>query len=151
MVIPEESGELDQGEVEDELDDEAKRGITYQIKKNKGLTKFKRKELRNPRVKHRMKFRKAVIRRKGQVIITLIFLVQTSQIVYRFESSGRKCRNMVENYLESRLLLRKVSNLNKLYFLPKMLFIALLMTKKNDARSGISKKQLLPSAPPTKS
>lgn len=44
-----------------------KRGITYQIAKNKGLTPRRKKELRNPRVKNRMKFRKAKIRRKGQV------------------------------------------------------------------------------------
>ena len=41
--------------------------LLFQIEKNKGLTAKKRKELRNPRVKHRMKFKKAKIRRKGQV------------------------------------------------------------------------------------
>lgn len=46
-----------------------KRGITYQIAKNKGLTPRRKKELRNPRVKNRMKYRKAKIRRKGQVRI----------------------------------------------------------------------------------
>ncbi|ODM99131.1 Something about silencing protein 10 [Orchesella cincta] len=44
-----------------------KRGINYTIAKNKGLTPYRKKELRNPRVKHRMKFRKATVRRKGQV------------------------------------------------------------------------------------
>ncbi|KAF0756338.1 something about silencing protein 10 [Aphis craccivora] len=44
-----------------------KRGITYQIAKNKGLTPRRKKELRNPRVKNRMKYRKAKIRRKGQI------------------------------------------------------------------------------------
>ena len=44
-----------------------KRGINYQISKNKGLTPHRPKEQRNPRVKHRMKFRKATIRRKGAV------------------------------------------------------------------------------------
>merc|ERR1712071_682609 len=39
-----------------------KRGINYQISKNKGLTPHRPKEQRNPRVKHRMKFRKATIR-----------------------------------------------------------------------------------------
>ncbi len=39
----------------------------FQIAKNKGLTPKRKKELRNPRVKHRMKYRKAKIRRKGQV------------------------------------------------------------------------------------
>ncbi|KAL3867582.1 hypothetical protein ACJMK2_040466 [Sinanodonta woodiana] len=46
---------------------DSKRAITYQIAKNKGLTAKKSKELRNPRVKHRMKYRKAKIRRKGQI------------------------------------------------------------------------------------
>jgi len=46
-----------------------KRGITYQIAKNKGLTPRRKKELRNPRVKNRMKYRKAKIRRKGQVCL----------------------------------------------------------------------------------
>lgn len=54
-------------EQEDEEEEGGKRAITYQIEKNKGLTPHKKKELRNPRVKHRMKFRKAKIRRRGQV------------------------------------------------------------------------------------
>ncbi|XP_035204811.1 something about silencing protein 10-like, partial [Stegodyphus dumicola] len=44
-----------------------KRIITYQIAKNKGLVPHRKKEYRNPRVRHRMKYRKAKIRRKGQV------------------------------------------------------------------------------------
>ncbi|GMF21427.1 unnamed protein product [Phytophthora fragariaefolia] len=44
-----------------------KRGATYQIMKNKGLKAHKSKLNRNPRVKKRMQYRKAVIRRKGQV------------------------------------------------------------------------------------
>lgn len=48
---------------------DVKRGITYQIAKNKGLTPRRKKELRNPRVKNRMKYRKAKIRRKGQVCL----------------------------------------------------------------------------------
>lgn len=59
----------------EELDDQnemiqgedEKRAITYQIAKNKGLTPYRKKELRNPRVKHRNKYRKAKIRRKGAV------------------------------------------------------------------------------------
>ncbi|XP_041480309.1 something about silencing protein 10-like [Lytechinus variegatus] len=61
-------GDLDEeGEEDEEEDGDEKRAITYQISKNKGLTAYRRKELRNPRVKNRMKFRKAKIRRKGQV------------------------------------------------------------------------------------
>ncbi|NXE08382.1 SAS10 protein, partial [Lophotis ruficrista] len=48
-------------------DPNKKRGVTYQIIKNKGLTPKRRKIDRNPRVKHREKFRRAKIRRKGQV------------------------------------------------------------------------------------
>ncbi|XP_055911342.1 something about silencing protein 10 [Eupeodes corollae] len=55
-----EEGEEDEGDAE-------RRGITYQIAKNKGLMPHRKKELRNPRVKHRSKFRKALIRRKGAV------------------------------------------------------------------------------------
>ncbi|XP_012536854.1 something about silencing protein 10 [Monomorium pharaonis] len=49
------------------VNEEAKRAITYQIAKNRGLTPYRKKELRNPRVKHRNKYRKAKIRRKGAV------------------------------------------------------------------------------------
>lgn len=55
-------------EGDDELaDGEERREITYQMMKNKGLTPHRKKELRNPRVKHRNKFRRALIRRKGAV------------------------------------------------------------------------------------
>ncbi|KOC68829.1 Something about silencing protein 10 [Habropoda laboriosa] len=49
------------------IENEGKRAITYQIAKNKGLTPYRKKEQRNPRVKHRNKYRKAKIRRKGAV------------------------------------------------------------------------------------
>ncbi|XP_049873127.1 something about silencing protein 10 [Pectinophora gossypiella] len=54
-----------QGQVTEEVGD--KREITYQIAKNKGLTPHRKKEQRNPRVKHKLKYRKAKIRRKGAV------------------------------------------------------------------------------------
>ncbi|KAM7353327.1 UTP3 small subunit processome component Sas10 [Cochliomyia hominivorax] len=57
--IGEEEGEEEEGE--------SRRGITYQIAKNKGLMPHRKKEQRNPRVKHRGKYRKALIRRKGAV------------------------------------------------------------------------------------
>nr|CCA22680.1 conserved hypothetical protein [Albugo laibachii Nc14] len=44
-----------------------KRGATHQIVKNKGLKAHKSKLNRNPRVKKRMQYEKAVIRRRGQV------------------------------------------------------------------------------------
>ncbi|KAH8244875.1 hypothetical protein KR032_001769 [Drosophila birchii] len=64
-----EEDEDDEDEDEEEEDDEAsnRRGITYQMAKNKGLTPHRKKELRNPRVKHRGKYRKALIRRRGAV------------------------------------------------------------------------------------
>ncbi|OQV15174.1 putative Something about silencing protein 10 [Hypsibius exemplaris] len=57
----------DQDEAADEDEPRAKRKVTYQIEKNKGTTPYRKKEYRNPRVKHRMKYRKAQISRKGQV------------------------------------------------------------------------------------
>lgn len=39
-----------------ELGPDGKRQITYQIQKNKGLTPHRKKEVRNPRVKKRMKY-----------------------------------------------------------------------------------------------
>lgn len=62
-----EEGQEEDGEEGDGNDESERREITYQIAKNKGLTPYRRKELRNPRVKHRNKFRKALIRRKGAV------------------------------------------------------------------------------------
>jgi U3 small nucleolar RNA-associated protein 3 len=44
-----------------------RRSAGYQIMKNKGLTRKRKKEVRNSRVKYRNKFEKALIRRKGQV------------------------------------------------------------------------------------
>ncbi|XP_046665044.1 something about silencing protein 10-like [Homalodisca vitripennis] len=56
------------GSEEPEAESETeKRGITFEIAKNKGLTPKRKKENRNPRVKNKNKFRKATVRRKGQV------------------------------------------------------------------------------------
>ncbi|XP_049533581.1 something about silencing protein 10 [Anopheles darlingi] len=54
-------------EEEEELDEEGKRKITYQMAKNKGLTVRKRRDQRNIRVKNKLKYRKALIRRKGAI------------------------------------------------------------------------------------
>lgn len=56
-------------EREDTNEEEGKRAITYEMAKNRGLTPYRKKELRNPRVKHRTKYRKALIRRRGAVSI----------------------------------------------------------------------------------
>ncbi|XP_068797323.1 something about silencing protein 10 [Struthio camelus] len=58
---------LEEELVQEEEDPNKKRGVTYQMIKNKGLTPRRKKIDRNPRVKHREKFRRAKIRRKGQV------------------------------------------------------------------------------------
>ncbi|XP_043828325.1 something about silencing protein 10 [Dromiciops gliroides] len=73
---------------EDEDEDEdaepgAKRAISYQMAKNKGLTPRRKKIDRNPRVKHREKFRRAKIRRRGQVPAPL-----TEERKYCGEPSG---------------------------------------------------------------
>ena len=70
-----------------EEDDEERRGITYQIFKNKGLAPKRGKLQRNPRVKHRHKFEKAKIRRKGQVRE-----VRTETKKYAGEMSGINMR-----------------------------------------------------------
>ena len=44
-----------------------KRAISYAMKKNKGLTPRRKKELRNPRVRQRMRYKRALKNRKGQV------------------------------------------------------------------------------------
>jgi hypothetical protein len=51
-----------------ESNTEDNRAITYAMQKNKGLTPSRRKEMRNPRVRHRNKFVKATKRRKGAVV-----------------------------------------------------------------------------------
>lgn len=62
-----EDDDMDLIEADPYADEDTRRGITYQIAKNKGLTPARKKELRNPRVKHRKKFNKALVRRKGAV------------------------------------------------------------------------------------
>ncbi|CAH0751540.1 unnamed protein product [Diatraea saccharalis] len=69
--------------VPDDIGD--KREITYQIAKNKGLTPHRKKEQRNPRVKHKLKYRKAKIRRKGAIREP-----RTEVTRYGGESSGIK-------------------------------------------------------------
>merc|ERR1712110_541209 len=65
----EEVGNTYNNENEDLEDDDIdeKRAITYKIAKNKGLTPKRSKLQRNPRVKNRMKYTKALKRRKGAV------------------------------------------------------------------------------------
>lgn len=54
-------------ETAEDVADVGRRTITDQIQRNRGLTPHRKKEYKNPRVKHRLKYRKAVIRRRGQI------------------------------------------------------------------------------------
>ena len=65
--IDEPMEENDDKDPEADEEVEERRAITYQIAKNKGLQPKRNKVQRNPRVKHRLKFEKAKVRRKGQV------------------------------------------------------------------------------------
>ena len=44
-----------------------RRHVTGEMEKNRGMTAARKKEIKNPRVKHRLKYAKALVRRKGQV------------------------------------------------------------------------------------
>ncbi|OAF67950.1 hypothetical protein A3Q56_04327 [Intoshia linei] len=58
----------DKSEINTEIvQNEPKRLITKQIMKNRGLTPRRKKIDRNSRIKHKHKYRKALIRRRGQV------------------------------------------------------------------------------------
>jgi hypothetical protein len=50
---------------------DGRRAAGYKIMKNKGLTRIRKKENRNSRVKYRNKYEKAVMRRRGQVQDTI--------------------------------------------------------------------------------
>jgi len=56
-------GGLDEGDI----DEGKKRAASYEIIKNRGLTPHRKKSNRNPRVKKREKYAKALVSRKGQV------------------------------------------------------------------------------------
>ncbi len=59
--------ELPPADIDNGQDADERRKITREIEKNKGLTPKRSKLQRNPRVKHRVKFHKAKIARKGQI------------------------------------------------------------------------------------
>jgi len=70
-----------------EEEEDGKRAITYEMAKNKGLIRKRKKENRNPRVKHKMKFKKAVVRRKSQVPA-----IRNEAVSYGGELTGIKSR-----------------------------------------------------------
>ncbi|CAB4055185.1 UTP3 [Lepeophtheirus salmonis] len=74
-------------DLDEEYEEEGRRAINYKIAKNKGLTPKRSKLQRNPRVKHRVKFEKAKVRRKGQVRT-----VRTEVKKYSGEISGINAR-----------------------------------------------------------
>lgn len=49
------------------MGEDIQRNVNYVIMKSKGLTRKRKKIDRNPRVKHREKYRKALIKRRGMV------------------------------------------------------------------------------------
>jgi hypothetical protein len=61
------AGEVRYGGAVENVPESGKRAATYEIMKNKGLTPHRKKENRNPRVKKRMAYDKAIVARKGQV------------------------------------------------------------------------------------
>lgn len=53
--------------VEIDAEEGEKRGVSYEILKNKGVTAYRKVSVKNPRVKKRKAYEKAVVARKGQV------------------------------------------------------------------------------------
>ena len=71
---------------EELVKDGAKRAASYEIMSNRGLTPHRKKSNRNPRVKKREAFAKAVVARKGQVRE----VVSGSTVAYGGEATGIK-------------------------------------------------------------
>ena len=67
MVKRREEKEGQQEEEETKEQPIVKRAITYQMQKNKGLTVRRKKEYRNPRVHHRNKYARALVKRTSRV------------------------------------------------------------------------------------
>lgn len=74
-----------QDEWKEEENGRQRRPINMAIQKNRGLTPYKKKEYRNPRVKHKLKYKKAMSKRRRNVK-----QVQTEYHRYSGEASGIK-------------------------------------------------------------
>eukprot|EP00899_Mesostigma_viride_P010847 jgi/Mesvir1/19764/Mv13063-RA.1 len=77
-------GRVEQEYAEEE-EAEGKRGASYEMNKNRGLTPHRNKLVRNPRKKYKVKYEKAVIRRKSQVQG-----VRPAELTYGGEATGIK-------------------------------------------------------------
>jgi hypothetical protein len=77
--------ECDEEKVVEEVEGRKRRPINMAIKKNRGLTPYKKKEYRNPRVKHKLKYRNAMIKRRR-----LVKEAKTEFHRYSGESTGIK-------------------------------------------------------------
>jgi hypothetical protein len=77
----------EQGSDEDveEHNGRRRRPINMAIKKNRGLTPYKKKEFRNPRVKHKLKYKKAMTKRRR-----LVKEAKTEYHRYSGETTGIK-------------------------------------------------------------
>lgn len=96
-------------ETEEKYADIEKRPITYKMAKNKGLTPHRKKEQRNPRVKHRNKFRRAKIRRKGAVLLFVLMSYGLYMYFYfRYENHERNLQVIEVKFQELTFQLLRV-------------------------------------------
>jgi len=70
--VGDDGSDQDFGQSEDEEEEQSgatrkRRPINMAMKKNRGLTPYKKKEYRNPRVKHKLKYKKALSKRRHMV------------------------------------------------------------------------------------
>lgn len=81
----EEDDEDNQGQEDEEKEGRRRRPINIAIQKNRGLTPYKKKEYRNPRVKHKLKYKKAMSKRRRNIGVA-----QSEFYRYSGETSGIK-------------------------------------------------------------
>lgn len=75
----------DEEDEEKQIQERQRRPISMAIKKNRGLTPYKKKEYRNPRIKHKKKYERAISKRRR-----LVKEVQSEYHRYSGESTGIK-------------------------------------------------------------